>query len=41
MMFSQLVEIYSQLVESQTVITDTHRNIVVNSSELGFNIVSY
>ena len=41
MMFSQLVEICRQLVESRTVIADTRRNIVVNSSELGFNIVSY
>ena len=41
MMFSQLVEICRQLVESRTVIPDTCRNIVVNSSELGFNIVSY
>ena len=39
-MFSQLVEICRQLVESRTVIPDTRRNIVVNSSELGFNIVS-
>ena len=41
MMFSQLVEICRQLVESRTVIRDTRRNIVVNSSELGFNIVSH
>ena len=41
MLFSQLVEICRQLVESRTVIADTRRNIVVNSSELGFNIVSY
>ena len=27
--------------ESRTVIADTRRNIVVNSSELGFNVVSY
>ena len=40
-MFSQLVEICRQLVESRTVIGDTRRNIVVNSSELGFNIMSY
>ena len=40
MMFSQPVEICRQLVESRTVIVDTRRNIVVNSSELGFNIVS-
>ena len=40
-MFSQLVEICRKLVESRTVIADTCRNIVVNSSELGFNIVSY
>ena len=40
MMFSQLVEICRQLVESRTVIADTPRNIVVNSS-LGFNIISY
>ena len=38
-MFSQLVEICRQLVESRTVIADTRRNIVVNSSEFGFNIV--
>ena len=31
MMFSQLVEICRQLVESHTVIADTQRNIVVNS----------
>ena len=41
MMFSQLVEICRQLVESRTIIADTRRNIVVNSSELDFNIVSY
>ena len=41
MMFSKLVEICRQLVERRTVIADTRRNIVVNSSELGFNIVSY
>ena len=41
MMFSHLVEICRQLVESRTVIADTRRNTVVNSSELGFNIVSY
>ena len=41
MLFSQLVEICRQLVESRTVIADTRRNIIVNSSELGFNIVSY
>ena len=41
MMFSQLVEICRQLVESRTVIADSRRNIVANSSELGFNIVSY
>ena len=41
MIFSQLVEICRQLVESRTVIADTRRNIVVNSSELGFNVVSY
>ena len=41
MIFSQLVEICRQLVESRTVIADTRRNIVVNSSELGFNIASY
>ena len=40
-MFSQLLEICRQLVESRTVIADTRRNNVVNSSELGFNIVSY
>ena len=38
MMFSQLVEICRQLVENRTVIADTRRNIVVNSSKLGFNI---
>ena len=37
----QLVEICRQLVESRTVIEDTRRNFVANSSELGFNIVSY
>ena len=41
MMFSQLVEICRQLVESRTVIADTLRNIVVNLSEHGFNIMSY
>ena len=41
MMFSQLVEICRQLLEIPTVIADTRRNIVVNSSELGFNIVSF
>ena len=41
MLFSQLVEICRQLVESRTDIADTRRNIVVKSSELGFNIVSY
>ena len=41
MMFSQYVEICRQLVEIRTVIADTRRNIVVNSSELGFNVVSY
>ena len=41
MMFSQLIEICRQLMESRTVIADTHRNIVVNSSELGYNIVLY
>ena len=40
-MFSQLADICRQLVESRTVIADTCRNILVNSSELGFNIVSY
>ena len=40
-MFSQPVEICKQLVESRTVIADTRRNTVVNSSELGFNMVSY
>ena len=40
-MFYQLVEICRQLLESRTFIADSRRNIVVNSSELGFNIVSY
>ena len=40
-MFSQLVEICRQLLESRTVIADTRRYIVVNLSELGFNILSY
>ena len=40
-MFSQLVEICRQLAESHTVIAETRRNIVVNSSELSFNIMSY
>ena len=40
-MFSQLVEICRQLGESRTVIAHTRRNNIVNSSELGFNIVSY
>ena len=38
---SQLVDICRQLKESRTVIADTRRNIVVNSSELGFNIIAY
>ena len=40
-MFSQLVETCRRLVESRTVIADTRRIMVVNSSELGFNIKSY
>ena len=41
MMFFQLVEVRRQLVESRTVIADTRRIVVVNSSDLGFNIMSY
>ena len=41
MMSPQLVEIRLQLVESRTGIADTRGNVVVNSSELGFNIVLY
>ena len=41
LMSPQLVEIRRQLVESRAVIADTRRNVVVNSPELGFNIVLY
>ena len=41
MMSPQLIGIRRQLVESRIVIADTRRNVVVNSSEIGFNAVLY
>ena len=41
MISPQLVRMRRHLLESCTVIADTRRNVVINSSELGFNIVLY